>query len=257
MKLDTKLFDLSGRCAIVTGSGRGLGKAVARGLAGAGADVVVCARTKTEVDATVEEIAAEGGSAHGIVFDATRREDCRRLVAGAVERFGGLDVMVANHGIGGAGPAEETSEEDFQRILAGNLTSVFMCCQEAARQMIAQGRGGSIVAVSSTGSLVAFDGLVAFGASKGGLDQMVRQMALEWGRHRIRVNALNPGYTTHQRRPIPPRDDPAEVRIAELTPLGRRGRPEEMAGPAIFLASDASSFVTGTTLVVDGGWCAV
>ena len=255
--LDLKLFDLAGRTAIVTGSGRGLGRAMARGLAGAGARVVVCARSAAQVAETVAAIADAGGRAHGIVFDALKRVECRRLIDETVARFGGLDIMVVNHGMGASAPAEELTDAQWETNIAGNLTSAFHCCQEAARTMIAQGRGGSIVVTSSTGSLVGFEGLVAFGASKGGVDQMVRQMAMEWGRHRIRVNALNPGWTTHPRSAVGADDDPAERRIRERTPLGRRGEAEEMAGPAIFLASDASGFVTGITLVADGGWCAV
>ena len=251
------LFDLSGRTAIVTGSGRGLGRAMALGLAGAGANVVVSARTAAQVEETVAMITAAGGDAHGIVFDALARSECRRLIDEAVACYGRLDVMVVNHGMGASAPAESLTDAQWETNIAGNLTSAFYCCQEAARTMIAQGGGGSIVVTSSTGSLVGFEGLVAFGASKGGVDQMVRQMAMEWGRHGIRVNAINPGWTTHPRSAVGAPDDPAERRITERTPLGRRGEPEEMAGPAVFLASDASSFVTGTTLVADGGWCAV
>jgi len=173
-----------------------------------------------------------------------------------VARFGGLDVMIANHGQGGSGPAEELTDAQWETNTAGNLTSAFYCCQEAARTMIAQGRGGSIVVTSSTGSLVGFEGLLGFGASKGGVDQMVRQMAMEWGRHNIRVNTINPGWTTHPPGAVGKPDDPHERAIAERTPLGQRGEAWEMAGPAIFLSSDASSFVTGITLIADGGWCA-
>ncbi len=257
MNLDLSLFDLTGRCAVVTGSGRGLGRAMARGLAGAGADVVVCARSADEVAETVAVIQSAGGSAHGIVFDASRRQECRRLIDEAVAHFGRLDVMIVNHGSGASAPAEELSDAQWEENIRINLTSAFHCCQEAARTMITQGQGGSIVVTSSTGSLVGFEGLLGFGASKGGVDQMVRQMAMEWGRHKIRVNALNPGWTTHPPEAVGAPGDPAERRIGERTPLGRRGEAEEMAGPAIFLASQASSFVTGITLVADGGWCAV
>ena len=257
MKLDLSLFDLTGRCAIVTGSGRGLGRAMAQGLAGVGADVVVCARSGDEVEQTVATIRAAGGSAHGIVFDASSRQACRDLIDQAVAHFRNLDVMIVNHGSGASAPAEDLSDAQWEENIAVNLTSVFRCCQEAARTMIDQGYGGSIVVTSSTGSMVGFEGLLGFGASKGGVDQMVRQMAMEWGRHGIRVNALNPGWTLHPPEAVGAPDDPAEQRIAERTPLGRRGAAEEMAGPAIFLASDASSFVTGVTLLADGGWCAV
>ncbi len=143
--------------------------------------------------------------------------------------------------------------------MSANVTGCFNCAQLVARRMIANGRGGSIVLISSTASLVGFPGLLAYGVSKGGVDQMVRQMAVEWGVHGIRVNAINPGYTTHHMRGSEARndDDALEARIRDTTPMRRRGTPEEFAGPAVFLASDASSFVTGTVLPVDGGYCAL
>jgi NAD(P)-dependent dehydrogenase (short-subunit alcohol dehydrogenase family) len=257
MNLDLSLFDLTGKVAIITGSWRGLGKAMAEGLSGAGATVVISGRSAAEVEATTQEFADKGREVMSLTFDATRRSDCQRLVDATVERFGRLDVMVANHGGGASRPALDIDDETWNHAIGVNLTSAFYCCQVAARQMIKQGAGGSIIVTSSTASMVAFHNLLAYGAAKGGVDQMVRQMALEWGAYNIRVNAINPGYTTH--RPRGPQLDPnseTEQQINRLTPLGRSGRPEEFAGPAIFLASDASSFVTGVCLPVDGGYVA-
>ena len=252
-------FDLSGKVAVVTGGGRGLGQAMAGGLAAAGANLVVAARSGDEVAAVAETLRAGGAQAESFTFDATRREDSEALVAFAVERFGRLDVLLANHGVGFGQRAEETDDQIWSTTLAVNLTGAFYCCQAAARRMIAAGHGGSIIVTSSTGSLVAFRGLLAYGASKGGVDQMVRQMAMEWGPHGIRVNAINPGYTNHHMRGGAGRhsDPEQEAELARRTPLGRRGDPEEFVGPAVFLASEASSFVTGITLPVDGGYCAV
>ncbi len=256
---DLSLFDLSGRVAIVTGGGRGLGKAMAGGLAAAGAKVVVAARSEEEVAASAHAIEAAGGTALAYGFDARRRADCDGLVAFAAERYGKLDIMLVNHGVGGEQRAEETEDGLWDMTLAVNLSGAFYCSQAAGRQMIGQGHGGSIILTSSTGSLVAFHGLLAYGASKGGVDQMVRQLAMEWGRHGIRVNAINPGYTTHDMRHGAgrPENEAFEEAIRRRTPLARRGEPREFIGAAIYLASDASSFVTGITLPVDGGYCAV
>jgi NAD(P)-dependent dehydrogenase (short-subunit alcohol dehydrogenase family) len=252
------LFDLTGKAVIVTGAGRGLGRAMAKGIAEAGAKVMVAARTKPEVDETAATIRAAGAMAEAIAFDATKRADVERLVAQTAVRWGGLDAIVVNHGIGAAEKAEDITDAALDRMLDINLRSVVLCAQAAGRQMLKQGRGGSIVLVSSTSSWLAFPGLTSYGAAKAGVDQLARQFALEWGPANIRVNTINPGYMTHHMRGSEERhDDPDEMRVVrERTPLQRKGRPEELAGPAIFLISDASSFVTGHTMPVDGGWCA-
>ena len=250
-------FDLTSKVAIVTGSGRGLGKAMAWGLANAGAKVTIAARTAAEVQATAAEFAKAGADVLPVTFDATKRADCQSLVDATVAKWGRLDIMLVNHGGGAYQMAEEVDDASWDRVIAQNLTSGFYCCQIAALRMIAQQSGGSIIVTSSTASSVGFKGLLSYGAAKGGVDQMVRQMALEWGRFGIRVNAINPGYTTHRHRSGYDPDSAAEAEVRHWTPLGRSGRPEEMAGPAVFLASEASSFVTGVCLAVDGGWLAV
>jgi NAD(P)-dependent dehydrogenase (short-subunit alcohol dehydrogenase family) len=251
------MFDLGGRAAIVTGSGQGLGRAIARGLAEAGAQVTVSGRSAGNVAETGDALRTDGYDVLDVVFDARNRDDCQRLIDQTVETFGRLNVMVVNHGIGRAAPAEAITAEDWEEMIAINLTSAFNCAQLAGRQMIAQGAGGSIVFTSSTASLVAFDGLTSYSASKAGVDQLARQLALEWGRHGIRVNVINPGYmTSHMRDSNDRYGDADEVdRIQAATPMGRKGDPEELVGPVVFLASDASSFVTGHVMPVDGGWC--
>ena len=263
--MDSKLFDLTGRVAIVTGAGRGLGRAMAQGLAAHGARVVVAGRTATDVEETVRLIESAGHAAKGAVFDARSRDGCRGLVETAVAAFGGLDVLVVNHGVGRSGPTLAADDAVLDEVIDINLTSAFVMAQEGARRMIEQGRGGSIVFTSSTSSMAAFDGLAIYGVSKGGVDQMCRQFALELGPHGIRVNCINPGYTSHRmRRPdgAPPRPpaavDPREEETIRAThPLGRVGDPWEFMGPVVFFASDASSYVTGHVMPVDGGYVAL
>jgi NAD(P)-dependent dehydrogenase (short-subunit alcohol dehydrogenase family) len=251
------LFNLAGKVAIVTGSGRGLGRAMARGLAQAGAGVTVCGRSGDVVAEAAKELRGEGFDVLDVAFDAQDRDDCQMLIDRTVERFGRLDVMVVNHGIGRARPAESVEIEEWEEMIAINLTSAFNCAQLAGRRMIGQGGGGSIVFTSSTASLVAFDGLTSYSTSKAGVDMLARQLAFEWGRHHIRVNVINPGYmTSHMRGSNDRYEDADEVaRIEAATPLGRKGAPEELVGPVVFLASDASSYVTGHIMPVDGGWC--
>ncbi len=256
-------FDLTGKTAVVTGSGRGLGRAIARGLAEAGANVVVCGRTRDVVAESAAALRDDGYDVLDVldvldvVFDACDRADCQRLIEKTVARFGSLDVMVVNHGIGRANAAEEIELEDWEEMIGVNLTGAFNCAQLAGRRMIEQGEGGSIVLTSSNASLVAFDLLTSYSVSKAGVDHLARQLALEWGKHNIRVNVINPGYmTSHMRGSEDRYDDAGEkARVEAMTPLGRKGAPEELVGPVVFLASDAASFVTGHIMPVDGGWC--
>ena len=192
--MSLELFDLTGKVAVVTGSGRGIGKVLAKGLAAAGARVVTCSRTLAEVEATAKEIGEAGGEAFALRVDITDRADCQALVDATVERFGKLDVMVCNAAYGVMQPAESTTPEAWDETIRVGLTGTFNCAQLAGRQMMKQG-GGSIVVTSSTGSMVAFPGLLAYDAAKGGVDQLVRTLAAEWAGKGIRVNAFNPGYT--------------------------------------------------------------
>ena len=252
-------FDLTGRTAVVTGASRGLGAEMARALARAGANTVLCARTRSRLDAIAAEIADAGGRVHVVACEVTRRSDVEGLIPAAVERFGGLDIMVINHGIGPAKDLLEVNDEDLDTVFATNLSSAYVCAQLAGRQMIARGEGGSIIFTSSTSSRVAGWGNACYGASKGGVDQLVRQLAQEWGRYGIRVNAINPGYTEHEMADAAGAHDAPGIAeyIERFIPLGRRGRIDEMGGPVVFLASDAASYITGHCLLVDGGQVAI
>ncbi len=254
-----ELFDLSGRVAIVTGSGRGLGKAMARGLAAVGAQVVICCRTAEEAEATAAEITAEGGVAEATTVDTSKRESCEALVDFAVKRFGKLDVLVNNAGIDIIEPAEEADPDTYQKIIDINLSGYFHCSQLAGRQMLTQERGGSIVNNSSIASRSGIHGLVAYSAAKGGVNMLTRTMAMEWATRGIRVNAVAPGYFDNVMRDAVGEHARPEKQeqIRTFTPMQRRGRPDELMGPVIFLASEASSYVTGQILFVDGGYTAI
>jgi NAD(P)-dependent dehydrogenase (short-subunit alcohol dehydrogenase family) len=256
--MSLQLFSLAGKVAIVTGSGRGLGRAIAKGMAAAGAALLTCARTGAEAESAAAEIRAAGGKAAALTADVSKPGDCERLVEQAVASFGRLDIMHCNASIDRPMPADEVDPASLEQVLSVNLGGYFYCAQAAARQMTRQGSGGAIVMTSSNASLVGFPGLLSYCASKGGVDQMVRVLAIEWADRAIRVNALNPGYMEHAMTGTEHYDQDPKVAalIEQRTPMRRRGRVEEVVGPAIFLASDASSFMTGAVLLVDGGWCA-
>ncbi len=254
----SNLFDLTGKVAIVTGSGRGLGKAIAVGVAQYGATVVTCSRTLAEAEAAAREITDAGGTALGLRVDTADRASCAQLVADTVAAFGHLDVLVNNAGIDIIEPAEDVSEEAWDQVVTINLKGYFNCSQFAARQMLAQGTGGSIANNSSIAGEVGIKGLTAYAAAKGGVNQMTKTMAVEWAPRGIRVNAFSPGYfenimsgaTDEHARPE------KRAQVLQFTPMGRRGLPDELVGPVVFLASDASSYVTGAILLVDGGYTA-
>jgi NAD(P)-dependent dehydrogenase (short-subunit alcohol dehydrogenase family) len=251
-------FSLEGKVAVVTGSGRGLGRAIAKGMAASGAAVVTTSRHGDEAESTAAEIRASGGKAIATITDVADPAACDALVARAVAEFGRLDIMACNAGIILTNPAEKATRDELEQTLRINVGGALFCAQAAAKQMQKQG-GGSIVVTSSNASLVAFPDLLTYNISKGGVDQMVRTLAVEWAPRNIRVNAFNPGYLEHSmsRSEAYDRDPETEAAILRMTPMGRRGRIEEVVGVAIFLASDASSFITGTVLPVDGGWCAL
>ncbi|PPS40952.1 SDR family NAD(P)-dependent oxidoreductase [Chroococcidiopsis sp. TS-821] len=253
--MSQELFDLTEKVAIVTGAARGLGKAIAQGLADAGAGVVIADIDYTEAEATARTI----GNALALGVDVTIREACLQLVNQTVTHYGKLDVMVCNAGIDIIKPAEELTENEWDAIINVDLKGYFNCAQAAAKQMLQQGTGGSIIMNSSIASVVGIHGLVAYAAAKGGVNQLVKTMAVEWANKGIRVNGFAPGYFENimQGAGDVHADLKKQEQIKTFTPMGRRGKPEELAGSVIFLASQASSYVTGTILMVDGGYSAM
>ena len=252
------LFRLDGKVAVITGSTRGIGRAIAEGFAGAGAEVVVNGRAPEGVAKVAEAIRDEGGRAHEAPGDVGTSAGVNALFSAAVLACGRVDVLVNNASISSLYKrAEEITDEEWDLHLDTNLTSAFRCSRALGRHLKERGSGGCIVNISSVGGSVALPRVLPYCVSKGGLDQMTRVLAVEWAQYGIRVNAIAPAYVdTDMTRGLlqHPRYGPE---LLSRTPMGRFASPEEIVGAAVFLASDAASYVTGSILAVDGGWGAL
>jgi 2-deoxy-D-gluconate 3-dehydrogenase len=249
-----KLFDLSGRVAIVTGGNGGIGLGMARGLAAAGAAVVVAGRDRDKSAAAVRALQDLGAEALAVAVDVTSQASCQALVEAAEERFGQLDVLVNNAGTTIRKQPEDYSLEEWHMILETNLTSAFMCCQ-AAYPALKQAGGGKIINIGSMMSIFGASFAAPYAATKGGIVQLTRALACAWAKDGIQVNAVLPGWidsalTRRARQDI----HGLEERVVARTPAGRWGTPEDFAGIAVWLASRASDFVTGAAIPVDGGY---
>jgi len=250
----TDRFRLDGKVALVTGASRGLGAGMARALAGAGAEVVLHA-SERPASATAAAIAsATGRQSVTLTADLGDRAATDRLIGDAIAAFGRLDILVNNAGLIRRQPAASHPDDDWDRVLEVDLSSVFRLCRAAGHHMIERRQGGKIVNIAS---LLSFQGGITvpgYAAAKGGVMQLTKALANEWAAHGINVNAIAPGYMeTDNTAPL--RADAVRNRqITERIPAGRWGTPEDLAGAAIFLASPASDYVNGHVLVVDGGW---
>ena len=245
-------YDLDGRSALVTGAGSGIGRSIAAALAREGVSVALMGRRREPLQDVAEEIGRLGVAAHVTPGDVQAKGDVARCVGEAVARMGGLDILVNSAGITQPGWAADMAEEDFDRVVSVNLKGTFLCCQAAGRHMIAAGRG-AIVNLGSISSFGGQAGRANYAASKAGVLGLTRTLAIEWGRFGIRVNAVAPQLI--ETPMIAANAPPAflERVVKDRTPLGRLGRAEEVAAVALFLLSDAASYVTGTTVLVDGG----
>jgi len=245
-------FDLKGRLALVTGGGSGLGLAIAEGLAAAGARVVINGRNREKLDAALEHLAEAGHAASVSAFDVTDEAAVRAGVAGVVARHGRLDILVANAGIHHAAPLDQTTLADWRRVMNANLDACLVLAREAAAPMVAN-RHGRIV---FTGSLTAFMGrgtIHAYAASKAAVASLARTLAAELGEHGITCNTIAPGYIETELNAKMRADRETFERIAKRVPAKRWGTPRDVAGLAVFLAGDASAYVNGQQVVVDGG----
>lgn len=248
------LFDLSGKVAVVTGGNGGIGLGIARGLAGAGAAVVVGGRNKTKNAAAVKALEKLGAKAIAVELEVTSEASCKALLASAVERFGRLDILVNNAGINIRKRPEQYGLAEWRLILETNLTSAFICSQAAYPEMQRAG-GGKIITIGSMMSIFGTSFAAAYGASKGGLVQLTRALAIAWAKDNIQVNSILPGWIDTEFAREGRNDLPGIYeRVLARTPARRWGVPDDLAGIAVFLSSRASDFVTGTAIPVDGGY---
>jgi NAD(P)-dependent dehydrogenase (short-subunit alcohol dehydrogenase family) len=250
-------FSLEGKVAVVTGSSRGIGRAIAEGLASAGAAVTVNGRNPEATQTVAGAIAEAGGKSLAVPADVGDATEVERLIDVTVRTFGHLDILVNSAGISPYfKPAETMTEAEWDDVMNVNLKGVFLCCQVAGRVMIRQ-KSGRIINISSIAGKVALPRLIAYSSAKGAINQLTRVLAVEWAPHHILVNAIAPGYIETDLTKGLRENRVRRETLLRQVPLGRLGQPEEIVGAAIYLASDASSYVTGEILNVDGGWLAL
>ncbi len=248
----TDLFRLNLRHALVTGASSGLGRHFASVLADAGAQVTVAARRETQLAQTVESIIASGGQAHAVRLDVTDADSVEKAFAAAEERLGPVTILINNAGVTATRPALDMTEHDWGSVIDTNLKGAWLAAQHAARRMIHHGVGGSIVNVASILGVRVAGGVAPYAISKAGVVQMTKALALEWARHRIRVNALAPGYIETELNDAFFSSDAGKALIRRI-PQRRLGNARELDGPLLLLASDAGSYMTGSIVAVDGG----
>ena len=245
-------FDLTGKVAIVTGASRGLGQTFARALARAGADLAITSRTLESLTPFQQEVESMGRRAVALELDVRDETSIRAMVGEAVKAFGRIDILVNNAGCNVRKPAVDVTWDDWNLILDTNLRGAFFVAQSVAREMIPHGRG-RIINIGSVTSVMGYAGLGPYGASRGGIRQLTMSLADDWGPHGITVNCLAPGWFKTEQNKVMYEDDEWVAYLVDRIPMRRPGRMSDLEGPVVFLASDASEYVTGQTLLVDGG----
>ena len=247
-------FDLTGKVAVVTGGNGGIGLGIAMGLAGAGANIVVAARSVEKTAQALEDIRALGVEAHGITVDVTQEPAIQRMVTNTIDHMGRLDILVNNSGIAIRAQPQELTAAQWDSVMDVNLRAAFLASKEVYAHMVSAG-GGKIINVGSMYSLFGSDWGAPYAASKAGLVQLTKSLAVAWAKDNIQVNAVLPGwFVTDLTRGIPNADPERYENINRRIPTGRWGEPSELGGAAVFLASAASNYVTGSVLAVDGGY---
>ena len=253
--MSTQLFDLTGKVAIVTGGTSGIGRALSLGLADAGADVIATARRQQQVDETADAIEAKGRKTLRLAADVCDRASLEALLAATLEKFGKVDILINCAGRTKRTPTLTVPEDEWAGIIDTNLTGTLRACQVFGKHMLERGYG-RIVNIASLTSFVAFHEVAAYGASKAGVISLTRSLAVEWSKNGVTVNAIAPGVFRTALNSAFLDGTPRGQELLMRTPMGRFGKTEELVGAAIFLASDASAFVTGQILAVDGGFLA-
>jgi len=255
---DNGMFDLTGKTAVITGGNGGIGLGIARGLAEAGASVLIAARNAAKTDAAVKELQNQGFKAAGTTTNVQYENEVADMVKTAVDTFGSLDILVNNAGIGIRKAPQDYTLDDWNQIMDVNLTGTFLPCREVYSHMKAAG-GGKIINIGSMTSIFGHDLVMPYSASKGGVVQLTKSIATAWAKDNIQANAILPGWIeTELTEPIRTHPDFKErfELISARIPHGRWGLPEDMAGTAVFLASAASDYVTGISIPIDGGYVA-
>ena len=248
----SSLFDLSGKVALVTGTSRGLGQYFARALARAGADLILSSRNRATLAPFEQEITALGRRSASVSLDVRDEQSIRTAMSEAEAAFGHIDILVNNAGMNIRKPALEVTWDDWNQILDTNLRGTFFVAQAVARDMIARGYG-RIINIGSVTSVFGYAGLGAYGSSRGGIRQLTMSLADDWGPHGVTVNCLAPGWFRTEQNKIMYENQEWVDYLCDRIPLKRLGRPDDLDGPMVFLASEESRYVTGQTLLVDGG----
>lgn len=246
-------FSLKGKTAIVIGASRGLGQGMAWALAEAGADLALIARTASSLDELAKEVKGLNRRCLILPKDISKPSEIQIMVNRVIETFGKIDILINSQGTQVRKPAFEMTEQDWEGLISVNLKSVFFSCQAVGRQMAKQGKG-KIINVASLTSMIGLPNISIYGASKGGVAQLTKALAVEWAPHHINVNAVLPGYYKTALTEDLFKNEEKTKWVLSRIPMGRTGLPEDLAGTVVFLSSEASDYITGQIIPVDGGW---